>query len=245
VSAGYVAAIGRVAWLAAVAVAFERFGDVLPSPPIDSVPALEAWFADAGGEVALLTVVRLGAILVASPILALAVVRLAELAVVDTTRMCLDRTAPGALLGLARGVASLSLTVGLTSVPPVSKSPTEGAPGVTTSGADAPPASGTATMRRVVDEPTPTTPGAAAVPSAGVPSTPPSGPRVADSVVVAPGDSFWSIAEDVVIDRGGPTDEGSVARYWRELIAVNLHGLVDPRNPDLIHPGQRLTLPPG
>ena len=244
-SAGHAPAIGRVVWLAAVVSALGRFGAVLPAPPVHSVGALEAWYADAGGEVALLTFVRLGAILAASPLLALAAVRLAELAVVDTVRRCLDRATPGALLGLARGMASLSLTAGLTSAVPVANGGAEGDPGAPTSGADAPPTSGTATMRRVVDEPTPSARGQVAVPTAVAASPPPSQPPLADSVVVAHGDSFWSIAEDVVIDRGGPRDEGSIARYWRNLVAANLDGLVDPGNPDLIHPGQRLTLPPG
>ena len=243
-SAGHAPALGRVVWLAAVIAALWRFDGELPAPPIHSMREIESWYTAAGGEVALLTAVRLGAILVASPLLALAAIRLAELAVVETTRRCIDRAAPGAMRGLARGVAGLSLTAGLTSVPSASQGPTEGEPEVATSAADQPPAPGTATLRRVVDEPASTPPVAEAV-GTDVVSSPPSRLLVTDSVVVAHGDSFWSIAEEVVIDRGGPSDERSIARYWEELIAANRDNLVDAGNPDLIHPGQRLTLPRG
>ncbi len=52
-------------------------------------------------------------------------------------------------------------------------------------------------------------------------------------VVVRPGDSLWRIAE-----RLGP---GSVESTWRALVEANADRLEDP---DLIRPGQRLTLPP-
>jgi len=55
-------------------------------------------------------------------------------------------------------------------------------------------------------------------------------------VVVAPGDSFWSIAEAEV---GG----GDVLPYWRMLIELNRDRLVDPSNPDLLYPRQVLRLP--
>jgi nucleoid-associated protein YgaU len=57
----------------------------------------------------------------------------------------------------------------------------------------------------------------------------------ADEVVVRPGDSFWSIAEDEA--------EGDVASYWRALIDANRDRLVDPGNPDLLYPEQVLRLP--
>ncbi len=61
-----------------------------------------------------------------------------------------------------------------------------------------------------------------------------------DQHVVLPGEHFWSIAVDVVADRGGDTEVGD---YWRQLVAANRAGLVDPDNPDLIFPGQVLILP--
>ena len=56
--------------------------------------------------------------------------------------------------------------------------------------------------------------------------------------VVDAGDSFWSIAEDVV----GAGDRTQA--YWERLIAVNRGRLAVPDQPDLLFPGQRLTLPP-
>jgi len=56
--------------------------------------------------------------------------------------------------------------------------------------------------------------------------------------VVDAGDSFWSIAEDVV-GRGDRT-----RAYWEQLIVANRDRLAVPDQPDLLFPGQRLTLPP-
>ncbi|MEM9465609.1 MAG: LysM peptidoglycan-binding domain-containing protein [Actinomycetota bacterium] len=63
-----------------------------------------------------------------------------------------------------------------------------------------------------------------------------------DAWLVESGDNLWTIAATVVRDQHGePADEASVARYWRSLISANARTLDDP---DLIHPGQVLTLPP-
>ena len=61
---------------------------------------------------------------------------------------------------------------------------------------------------------------------------------------VRPGDHLWSVAEHV-LERGGvgSTSDGAVAAYWRRLIVANADRLADPGNPDLILPGQVLTLP--
>jgi nucleoid-associated protein YgaU len=60
-----------------------------------------------------------------------------------------------------------------------------------------------------------------------------------DEWVVAPGESFWSIAEEVV----GDAPAGDVETYWRSLIEANRDRLVSP-SPDLIRPGQVFVLPP-
>ena len=61
--------------------------------------------------------------------------------------------------------------------------------------------------------------------------------------MVEPGDSLWSIAAEVV--RGARPDAGDrdVSRFWQRLIEANRHELVDPDNPDLLLPGQRLVVP--
>ena len=65
-----------------------------------------------------------------------------------------------------------------------------------------------------------------------------------DQVVVEAGDSFWSLALEVVTEaRREAPDEREVADYWERLIAANLTRLVDAANPDLLFPGQTLLLP--
>jgi len=58
---------------------------------------------------------------------------------------------------------------------------------------------------------------------------------------VRPGDHLWRIAEEVVTTSGG--DASGIVSYWRRLIEANRHNLVDPANPDLLHPGQAIDLP--
>lgn len=67
----------------------------------------------------------------------------------------------------------------------------------------------------------------------------------ADTWTVKSGDHFWSIAERVVAERWGrrPTT-AETDGYWRALVAANRTRLADRENPDLLFPGQVLTLPP-
>ncbi len=61
--------------------------------------------------------------------------------------------------------------------------------------------------------------------------------------VVRSGDSFWSIAEDLV-ERDNPhTSDAAIARYWRALIADNRALLPDPSNPDVLLVGTTIALP--
>jgi hypothetical protein len=124
-----------------------------------------------------------------------------------------------------------------------------------------------ATMSRVDPDPAATATTAPATPAATPASLGPTRPGVANATplgagpilpampsisqvdggtwVVEPGDSFWSIAEDVLASTDGASpDERAVARYWRRLVATNRADLVDPDNADLLVPGQRLIVPP-
>lgn len=59
-----------------------------------------------------------------------------------------------------------------------------------------------------------------------------------------PGDHLWHIAEATLTDSWGrPPTDGEVAPYWTGLVEANRDVLVDPANPDLIHPGQTFRLP--
>jgi nucleoid-associated protein YgaU len=70
----------------------------------------------------------------------------------------------------------------------------------------------------------------------------PTAPPPVDEWVVVPGDSFWSIAEEVVGERlGRPGSEAEVTAYWGRLVEANRPNLAT-GDPDLIYPGQRLEL---
>lgn len=103
------------------------------------------------------------------------------------------------------------------------------APSTSQAPADAAPPAGTAPGAPLVD----TSPPAAAataepteLPSAAAPTT----------VVVAPGDSLWSITADLLPGAG----DAAIAAAWPRLYAAN-SGVVG-ADPDLIHPGQVLTI---
>lgn len=58
---------------------------------------------------------------------------------------------------------------------------------------------------------------------------------------VVPGDHLWALAEARVTEAGGgPVGDVEIAHYWRRVVAAN--GQLD--DPDLIFPGERVTLPP-
>lgn len=69
-------------------------------------------------------------------------------------------------------------------------------------------------------------------------------PVVDETWEVAAGDHLWMIAEEVLAESTGSTpDEADVADYWWVLIEANRARLVAPDNPDLLFPGQVLTIP--
>jgi nucleoid-associated protein YgaU len=62
---------------------------------------------------------------------------------------------------------------------------------------------------------------------------------------VEPGDHLWRIAEETLLDhRGEAPSLEQTAAYWHVVCEANHSRLVDPDNPDLIMPGQRIALPP-
>ena len=62
--------------------------------------------------------------------------------------------------------------------------------------------------------------------------------------VVAPGESFWAIAEQHVLAHNPKADDHEIARYWETLQTHNAHRLPTPGVPDLLFPGTELSLPP-
>jgi hypothetical protein len=64
--------------------------------------------------------------------------------------------------------------------------------------------------------------------------------------LVERGESFWSVAAEVVERRFGPAaPSGQVALYWVLLLDANAAHLPVPADPNLIYPGMALTLPAG
>ena len=59
------------------------------------------------------------------------------------------------------------------------------------------------------------------------------------------GEHLWSVAEHVAAQAlGRAPSEDEVAPYWVVLVDANRDRLVDPANPDLVHAGQDVVLPP-
>jgi hypothetical protein len=79
-------------------------------------------------------------------------------------------------------------------------------------------------------------------------SAPATGDAVADSEpkrhVVQPGENLWVIAQVHLLQTyGAEPDERTLTDYWLELTEANRSTLAEPAVPDLILPGQELTLP--
>ncbi|MGD9794293.1 MAG: LysM peptidoglycan-binding domain-containing protein [Acidimicrobiia bacterium] len=74
--------------------------------------------------------------------------------------------------------------------------------------------------------------------------TPPDTPTIGGTVVVARGDSLWSIAEDTLHAHfGRPPTSRETSQYWRALIEANRDRLRDHDDPSLIFAGQQFVLP--
>lgn len=63
----------------------------------------------------------------------------------------------------------------------------------------------------------------------------------AETYVVAPGDSLWSIACGLLRQGGDKPSAADIDRYWHRIYELNR--LVIGDDPGLIHPGQTLELP--
>lgn len=89
------------------------------------------------------------------------------------------------------------------------------------------------------------TPGPTSVGHTPAPETAPPAVPAPTTWIVAEGESFWSIAHDVLADvNGHAPDDDQVDPYWRALIDANRARLADDADPDLIHAGQVFELPP-
>lgn len=67
--------------------------------------------------------------------------------------------------------------------------------------------------------------------------------RAGSSHIVTPGDSLWCIAAATLEQRGSvDPSSAEIARFWPRIYGANRDVIGD--DPDLILPGQHLTLPP-
>lgn len=259
--------------LASVAWAASSLGrGPLAPPPLTDPGSWAGWAAarspiEAGFALLTLVVVALAWYLAAVTALATAgrLVRARRLVrIADLLSLPLFRPAVHAALGLglvgatvagvAAGPGSRS---GLRSLDPAaaslvvataeaSRAPTGGAPEpVRSTEADHP------ASRPVMRLLPPEAPGAAEVvpPSAPVlpiehASPPAAAPVAGAEWQVRPGDHLWSVAATVLHEAwGAPANDDEVAPYWRRLVEANRAVLADPANPDLLYPGQVVTVP--
>lgn len=220
---GFVVAVG-VLWIAG--------RGVLAAPPL-SVGGFAEWLAARGAATAAVALVRVGALVAAAWMAAVtAGVALAEAAGAARLAATAERALPRVLRRAAGGVAG----AGLASVVALGGVAAGPAAAQDLPVAVADDGEGTATMSLLADD----DPAPAPAPPPESPASPV--PPVGEWLV-EPGDSFWSIAEELVGDALGRHPSGSeVAAYWRTLVDANRTRLVTP-DPDLLLPGQSLALP--
>jgi hypothetical protein len=245
---------------AAALEALRRIGTGLPLPRRASY----SWVANAPAEDVIAVTAWLAAVTVAAWLFLTTtgylVTRIAGLP--RAAHMLRRLTAPmirrfvdGALvLTLAASVAAPAVPAGATELPPplvlhvADDAPAETMPDLAPSGSPAlgvvPPGVGAAGFA-----PAPSTVGVPGTnrpsPEATEPASPDPEP-VPDPVVaaarhtVAPGDNLWTIAAAHLRAHGSPDD---VAPYWRQVIAAN-QATLRSGDPNLIFPGEIVTLPP-
>lgn len=212
------------ALIAAVVVLLAAGRGPLAAPPL-SVDGFAAWVDERGAVTAAVALARLAALGAAAWLAT--VTSLAAAGAWSTAQKAIPpalRHAVGGLAGV--GVASVVVLGGGSgerrvdvAAEPLVLLPAE--------------SEGTATMTLLEQAP----------PLPPAPAAEPAPAPAVDEWVVSPGESFWSIAVEVVGDTLGrqPTD-AEVDGYWRALIAANADRLVS-ANPDLLLPGQSLHLP--
>jgi hypothetical protein len=250
------ALLAWTAFLAGSLLLLHAVGGTLAPPPLTDPSGWAGWFdarQPAEAVVALLRVLALGLAwyLMAATVTGTAL-RLAGAArlvpAADALTVPLVRQLVNGAFGLSLAAVTLSGTAGAApaagstqpraAVETMERLPDEAG------GAPAP------TMRRLPDQDsagaTPSTiaPRPAAVPAGG-PDGPdgPDGPRTWE---VRPGDHFWGVAERILTEvwQGAAPTDAEVDPYWRAVVEANRSMLRDPANPDLLFPGQVITVPP-
>jgi hypothetical protein len=255
------AALRLGAWVAGLLIASRitlALGSGDLDVPLTSVDELTDWVEQASPATLAMALLRLGVLVgIGYLLLATVLTTLAEIVHLRPLTALAERVTPSLVRRIAQGGGGVGLALGaiagtlpLPDSGPDRPQTTIAAPGADvatmsrapgpeatmTSMAEVPASSATMTRSHLPDpapDPSPPPPTAMAGPP------PPPNPPL-DTWIVEAGDSFWSIAEDVV----GSGDERAVERYWRTLIDANRSRLADPENPGLLMPGQELVLVP-
>ena len=244
---------GLLAWLAALAaglVVLHQAGGALTPPPLSRPHQLGAWLAERGPAEAALSIVRVPALAAGWYLLAITLVgatgrwlragRLvsaSDLLTVPSVRRLLNRA-----IGLSMAATALS---GGTALAASGQAPSPPAAEAMTRLPDAPATSPPVTMRRLPGPPGGSSTGAMErLADEGGPRMDTS-PTAQPTWTVRPGDHFWSVAERTLAAawNRAPSD-AETGPYWRDLVAANRPVLKDRDNPDLLFPGQLLTVPP-
>jgi LysM domain len=252
-----------LAWSAALVLglrALHALGAGTLSIPVTSAEDLAAWLDRAPPELMALAIVRLGA-LATGWYLAVCTLALALTSPFGRTRLvaAAARATPAIVRRVVTGSGSLGLAAGTllgalpsATVATTTLAPTPAAASLLEPAKDPGPA--TATMTRGPHDtpaavmtrlpPEDASRAAPAVPAAPAPARGP-GPSGVPTVswTVEAGDSFWSIAAEIVAPTGPKPSDRELIGYWRRLIEANGSRLLDPGNPDLLVPGQELVIP--
>lgn len=222
-----------------VALRLAATGD-LAAPPVASLDGLSGWVDARQPVAAAVALARVAAELSVWYLLAVSALHV----IAGATRAAGGhRLADAITTPAVRRLLRAGLGLGLAAASSVGGQDEVGAPGTVTMTpvAESPVVSqtrieepgGTASMRPDVAR---DAGGAQLVPAA------PGGPT---TWLVGPGDSFWSIAEELLADAWGrPPTDAETDPVWRGLVEANRGRLVDPGDPDAIHPGQVFEVPP-
>jgi hypothetical protein len=260
-----------LAWTAVLALGLRGLHALGAGPlrvPLSSVHDLSAWLDRTPPEVMAVAIVRLVA-LAAGWYLAVCTLALTLARPVARSRVAsaAARATPAILRRLVVGGGGLGLAAGTavgalpsTLVAPAPLAPRPAAAAIVGAAQDASPP--TATMTRgardmptavmtrlpAIDTPAAVMTRLPATDTPGASRSPPA--RATRDAAAAPpswaveaGDSFWSIAAEMLAEAGEAPTDRRVIGYWRRLVEANHGRLLDPGNPDLLVPGQEVVLP--
>ena len=208
----------------------------LAAPPVGSLDQLTDWVDEREPVAAALALVRLLAEVSVWYVLAVSVLHV----VARTLRLAGGhRLADALALPGVRRLVQAGLGMGMAAAASVG-------------GPDEVSAPGTATMAPVAESPV-ATPWRAEAPGTATmrPQLGPTGERGTATMAPAPttwtvaaGESFWSIAEELLADAWQrPPTAAEVDPFWRTFVERNRGRLADPADPDLIHRGQVFEVP--